>query len=253
MPPNRSPLKTNPNPFSRSAQTIALAGLLSFASSVPTFAKFLELPEATVEDPGLALEPTEEISGTVIAAQDSLFQTSADFQGILRSMVVDTGLGCDFYYQLVNTGTDQGFGADIFRMKTLGGFDGLTLTVTYRSDLVGLDFGNFSNGPTDGAGTYDVGKNSVFSADRDQGSAGSVGFDFSPGHFLFDPANINPGQTSMFAVVHTNATSYLAVSMDISGIDTARIASFAPVPEPRAAVLFAVGSALLLRRRAYRW
>jgi hypothetical protein len=69
------------------------------------------------------------LTGTVIAAQDSLFANSfGDFKGVLRSLVVDTGAGYDFYYQLVNTGTDQGIGADFFRMAT----SALTLVSTCR-------------------------------------------------------------------------------------------------------------------------
>ena len=242
------------SPFASRLRITALSGLLALSTVATGFSAMVPLPESTAEVPGVALGGgTANLSGTVIAAQDRLFQTAADFQGVLRSMVVDTGLGFDFYYQIVNTGTDLGLGAEIFRMKTIGGFNGLTLSVTYRTDLAGLNLAGFSGGPAGGSGAYNVGTKSVFSADRDEGSTGSVGFDFSPSHFLFDPANINPGESSMFAVVHTNATTYLAVSMDISGLDTARIASFAPIPEPRAAALFALGSALLPRRRANRW
>lgn len=231
-----------------------LAGLLSLAAAAPGFADFVALPENTPETPGVALDGgTGNFGGTVIAAQDSLFNLQTTFAGILRTMVVDTGLGYDFYYQIVNTGTDDGGGADIFRIKTLGGFHGLTLTVSYRTDLNSLDFGAFASGPAGGAGAYQVGTKSVFSADRDVNTNGSAGFDFSPSQFLFDPANINPGEKSMFAVVRSNATTYMAVSMDISGNDTARIESFAPVPEPQAAALTVLGGALLLRRRAYRW
>ena len=245
----------NSHQLTHRLRTAALAGLFTLSNAATGFTAMVPLPENTAEIPGLALDAgTTGLTGTVIAAQDSLFQTSADFRGILRSMVVDTGLGYDFYYQLVNTGTDLGFGADFFRMKTMGGFDGMTVTVSYRSDadFTGLNFAGFSDGPSGGA-PYSVGTKSIFSADRDVGTSGSVGFDYSPTHFLFDAANINPGETSRFAVIHTDATSYLSVSMDISGIDTARIASFAVVPEPQAAALLAIGSALLPRRRAHRW
>ena len=243
------------NQLTHRLRTTALTGIFTVSSAATAFTAMVPLPENTGEIPGLALDAgTTGLTGTVIAAQDSLFQTSGDFKGILRSMVVDTGLGYDFYYQLVNTGTDLGFGADFFRMKTKGGFDGMTITVSYRADadFTGLNFAGFSDGPSGGA-PYSVGTKAIFSADRDVGTQGSVGFDFSSSHFLFDAANIHPGQASRFAVIHTDATSYLPVNMDISGVDTARIASFAVVPEPQAAALFAVGSLLLLRRRSYRW
>ena len=235
-------------------RTAALLGLICLSAAAPTFAAFVTLDPATDEIPGLQLGTgTAGVTGIVIDAQDSLFNLSSDFQGVLRSMVVDTGLGYDFYYQVVNTGTDPGTGAEIFRMKTLGGFDGLTLSVTYRTDLTGLDVTNFPTGPAGGAGAYTAGTKSVYSADRDQGTSGSVGFDFSPSHFLFDPANIQPGQTSMIAVVRTSISSYTTVNADVSGNNTARIASFAPVPEPQAAVLIALGIAVLARSRTKRW
>ena len=138
-------------------------------------------------------------------------------------------------------------------MKTLGGFDGAALTVSYRTDLTGLNFGSFTNGPSGGAGAYSVGTKNVYSADRDEGSTGSAGFDFSPSHFLFDAANVQPGETSKFAVIRTTLTSYTPVSADVSGLGTARVASFAVVPEPQAVALMALGAAVLLRRRQKRW
>ena len=72
-------------------------------------------------------------------------------------MVVDTGSGYDFYYQIVNTSVEDGIGTEFYRMKTLGGFDGATLTVTYRTDLTGLNLGDdFLNGPAGGLGAYEV-------------------------------------------------------------------------------------------------
>ena len=245
---------THSNPLSRRLKLAALSSLFVLSTAATGFTAMVPLAEATSEIPGTALGTgTSGLTGTVIAAQDSPFSLAPEFQGILRSMVVDTGSGFDFYYQLVNTGSDpMETGADIFRVKSIGGFTGLTLSVSYSTDIATLDFAGFSNGPSGGA-PYSTGTKSIFSADRDAGSPGSVGFDFSPSHFLFDPANVDIGQTSMFAVVRTNVSTYLSASMDISGNDTARIASYAPVPEPQAAALFALGSLLLLRRRAYRW
>lgn len=245
-----------PTPFKTISATVraaAFLGVLCFSTAATTFAAFVPLPEYTDEDPGVALgSGTAGITGVVIDAQDSLFNIGADFKGILRSMVVDTGLGYDFYYQIVNTGTDSGNGTDIFRMKTLGGFQGAALTVSYRTDLTGLDFAGFSNGPSGGAGAYSLGTKDVFSADRDEGSTGSAGFDFSPSRFLFDPANVQGGETSRFAVIRTNLTSYTSVNTDVSGLGTARIAAYAAVPEPQSAALLALGAASLARRRTTR-
>ena len=249
---------TQLQPFSKtipaSIRAAAFLGLLCFSTAATALAAFESLPEATPETPGISLgSGTAGVTGVVIDARDSLFNLSTDFRGILRSMVVDTGLGYDFYYQIVNTGSDIGNGTDIFRLKTLGGFAGATLTVSYRTDLTGLDFAGFTNGPVGGAGAYSAGTKDVFSADRDEGSTGSVGFDFSPSQFLFDPANVQGGETSRFAVVRTTLNSYTTVNTDVSGLGTARVASFAPVPEPQAVALFALGAAVLLRRRTTRW
>ncbi len=241
----RPPFKLVP----QTTRSAAFIGLFCISTAATSLAAFETLPEATVEDPGISLgSGTSGITGTVIDAHDSLFNVSTDFAGILRSMVVDTGLGFDFYYQIVNTGSDDGNGTDIFRLKTLGGFEGATLSVTYRTDLTGLDFAGFSNGPSGGAGAYAVGTKSVFSADRDEGSTGSVGFDFSPSHFLFDAANVQTGQSSQFAVIHTNLTTYATTSADVSGLGTARVASFALVPEPQTAAMVMLGATVLSRR-----
>ncbi len=240
-------------PFAQRLRTTAFFGVICLSLSAPAFAAFETLNPGTSETPGLQLNTgTGGIAGIVIDAQDSLFNLSSDFQGVLRSMVVDTGLGYDFYYQVLNTGTDPGTGAEIFRMKTIGGFAGLSLSATYRTDLTGLDVTNFPTGPAGGAGAYAVGTKSIHSADRDEGTLGSVGFDFSPSHFLLDPANVQPGQTSMIAVVRTNVSSYATVNADVSGNGTARIASFAPVPEPQAVAMIALGVAVLARRRTRR-
>ena len=240
--------------LSHSIRVGALVGAFSLATISSGFSAFVTLPENTPEDPGVALgSGTSAISGTVIAAQDSIFNTATDFQGVLRSMVVDTGLGFDFYYQLVNTGTDLGFGTEMFRMKTIGGFDSSSLTVSFRSDFTGLDFGGFTNGPAGGFGAYTVGTKSIFSAGRDSGTLGSVGFDFSSSHFLFDSANVSAGETSMIAVVRTSAATFTPVTMAVNGFGTAQVSSFAPVPEPQAAVLIAAGGLLLIRRRTQRW
>ena len=254
-------MTTRPLPISKKrlvhhVRAAALAGAFSLAVAAPGFAAFVPLPENEGEDPGIALgSGTAGVTGTVIAAQDSVFNVSIDFRGVLRSMVVDTGSGYDFYYQLVNTGTDDGFGTEIYRMKTSGGFTGLSLDVSYRSDLTGLNFAGFTNGPSGGSGAYSAGTKSVFSADRDNGSTGSVGFDFSSAHFIFDPAkNINGGETSRIEVVRTSAATFVPVTVAISGgFGTAQVAAYAPVPEPHAAAMIGAGCIILIRRRSRRW
>src|SRR6185503_11746111 len=96
-------------------RTATLASMLLLASAATNFAVLMPLPSPTPEDPGVALGTgTGGLAGTVIAAQDGLFDLFPEFKGLVRSLVVDTGSGYDFYYQLVNTGS--GLGADLFRM-----------------------------------------------------------------------------------------------------------------------------------------
>jgi len=248
QPTNRFRSISNCPPTLRAA---AIASALAFVSAATNFAALMPLPSPTPEDPGVDLGAgTGGLTGTVIAAQDSLFQNGfGDFDGVLRSLVVDTGAGYDFYYQLVNTGTDQGIGADFFRMATSGSFDALNLSVTYASNFTGLNFGAFSNGPVGGVGPYVVGTKPEFTADRDVATSGSVGFDFGPLRFLGDPDNINPGETSTFAVVRSNVTSFQTKTMTISGVGTATVPTYAPVPEPGVITLAAFGGLAFAARR----
>lgn len=239
--------------FHPTARIAAFACGLSIAASTSLLAAFKPLPASTAETPGLALSGTAGLSGTIVAARDTSFQTTGDFKGTLRSLVVDTGTTYDFYYQLINTGTDLGTGADFFRMKTTAGFTGLTLSVTYATDITSLNRGAFTNGPAGGIGAYVAGTKSTFSADRDVGSPGSVGFDFGSTQFLGDSANINPGQVSFFTVIRTNVHTFVDEPLVVSGVDTGTLLSYtAVVPEPGTSLLLALGCAALARRRSVR-
>jgi hypothetical protein len=236
---------------SAALRVATIVSALVLVSAPTNFAAFMPLPSSTPEDPGVDLDTgTGGLTGTVIAAQDSLFQNSfGDLKGVLRSLVVDTGAGYDFYYQLVNTGTDQGIGADFFRMATSGSFDAFTLSVTYASNLTGLNFDGFSNGPTGGVGPYITGTKPEFTVDRDVATSGSVGFDFGPLRFLGDPDNINPGESSTFAVVRSNAAGFQTKTMTISGVDTAIVPTYVPTPEPGVVTLVALGGLAFAARR----
>ena len=237
---------------SAALRTTTLASMLMLASAATNFAVLMPLPESTPEDPGVALgSGTGGLTGTVIAAQDSLFDNPpfSDAKGVLRSLVVDTGAGYDFYYQVINTGTDQGIGADFFRMTTSGAYAGLNLSVTYASDLAGLNFGAFVTGPAGGVGPYVVGTKPEFTADRDVAINGSVGFDFGPLGFLGDSDNVYPGESSTFAVVRTSLASFQSGTMTINGVDTGIVSTYVPVPEPGALALLAAGTLALAARR----
>ena len=251
--PNYEPQHMEPTPRFNSTSSLAtLASTLFLASVATNFAVLMPLPSPTPESPGVDLDTgTGGLTGTVIAAQDGLFQNTPDsfVKGVLRSLVVDTGAGLDFYYQLINTGTDQGFGADIFRMTTSGAYTGLNLSVTYASNLTGLNFGAFTNGPAGGVGPYVVGTKPEFTADRDVATSGSVGFDFGLLQFLDDPDNVYPGESSTFAVVRTNVANFQTGTMTISGVDTEFAPIYVPVPEPSATALLAIGALAFAARR----
>ena len=61
-------------------------------------------------------------------------------------------------------------------------------------------------------------------------------------------ANVQAGQTSKFAVIHTDLATYAATSADVSGLGTARVASFALVPEPQTVAMVMLGATRLMRR-----
>lgn len=182
------------------------------------------------------------------------------FQGTLRYLIVQRTetLTLDLYYQISNTShlapvnTPALFGADIFRIFTGSldgyGFTGDDLFISYRTDgLAGIT----------GAAPYVVGTKSAYSADRELGGGGGVGFDFDPFQFInlnlggpsTAPGNVESGETSNFLVIRTNATDPAPL------IDTPAYligSGMATVPEPGVATLLVVGLGMALSRRVQR-
>lgn len=231
-----------------------------FVSTVSTQAAFVNVAPGTPEIPGVALNSTAGLTGSVVASRSQNFVSGGGvFSGTLRSLVVNRGAGLlDFYYQVQNTTAGPaGAGADIFRLA-INGFTGVALnggpvSATFRSDgTVGLAAlpGGFSA----------LGTKGVFSADRDPGvsALGGLGFDFDSSHFLGGANNVDAGQTSFWMVARTNATAFDANFATVSGADTAfNVATFTalvPVPEPGSTLagMLALGlccSGLVGRRR----
>ncbi len=223
-----------------------LASALIFSAAVWSYAEFISLPEDAPEKPGVPLEKgTDGLGGTVIAADDTYFRLESGTEGFLRSFVVDTGEGYDYYFQVQNTGGD----GDIFGIQLVRGFEKSKALVTYTNDLSNLKFGEFEGGPEKGLGRYEAGDKPFFSAFRNPKIPGGFGFDFSEEHAPFNEANLFAKQSSAFVVIRTDEARFFSVTMQIRGIDDTLVESFAPVPEPQTLGLLAAGGALLLPRQ----
>ncbi len=230
-------------------------------------AAFVSVAPNTPESPGLPLGAgTSGLTGTVLDSMSNNFAGSISGNtlfGTLRSMVVDTGSGYDFYYQVINTSsTAAGFGDDIFRLAIPGyGQGAFTVDATWLNDgvatisaLVGVPVA-FTSTLTPNKG----GAGSVFSADRDP-AMNSATFNGGGAAFYFDsaqffntdnfpsppnggtntPANIDSGQNSNWLVLRTNYNDYTlsgVVSVLSAGGGTGEVGAFAPIPEP-STVLF---------------
>ncbi|MGH9618872.1 MAG: PEP-CTERM sorting domain-containing protein [Bryobacteraceae bacterium] len=77
------------------------------------------------------------------------------------------------------------------------------------------------------------------------GTGNTVGFDFT------SPAGLNPGNSTEYLVIKTNASSYNAGTLGIIDSSGATVAGFAPVPEPMTMGLLG-GGLLLLGLLGYR-
>ena len=240
-------------------RALAFVGALSFFAATTSAAV---VADGTPFNPGVPLTGSANFGGTALADIATNFAESVTptFTGSLRTVVVQNAGGTlDFYYQLsniVSTTTGQpptsNAPADIFRM-TIDGFDPFATGV--------MDYSTNGLAGIAGAGAFAIGNKSPRTADRDPSIGSGVGFGFAsnPGLPLFDPNNINQGDTSFFMVVRTNATQYFGSTATISGFGTAFAQTLAPanvsaIPEPGStlvglAVMGLCGSGLFRRNR----
>ena len=238
-----------PKAITVTLRAVALVGAFSLVAA-SSQAAFVGLPNPTGEVPGVLLGGlTATGGGTILASLSEPFSNAFN-TGTFNTWVVDrdpgAGVSLDFYYQVVNTTAVPPPTADaqVWRVKTLGGFtsvDNIDPVFVAQTDV----------SPVGGPAV--VGLKPARTADRGEGSPGSVGFEFpvAPG-FTGDPLNVAPGQSSTFMVVRTNSSSFEAVAAAISSGDTSLVRSFAAVPEP-SSVLFGLamfGVALTNRARA---
>jgi hypothetical protein len=210
---------------------------------------------------GTTIVSTASLAGTVLADRTVAFENFIPeipnhpiFSGTLRSLVVqraDTS-SLDFYYQLVNTTQTEDLpnDGDIFEL-TIDQYAGWgfapndALDVIYRTDgLSGLT----------GAGAFTLGTVSPMRGFRDPAAFDTVGFVIET-DFLSPPPNNNleKGETSLFYVVRTAATGYAVAPALVTGVFGAtETEGYAPVPEPGAIGLMALGALSLgfSRRRA---
>jgi hypothetical protein len=224
---------------------LALTGTLSILAAAASHAALVA--PLTPEVPGVTLgAAVNNFGGTVVANQSLNFNdvsAPSNFSGTLRSTVVRNAAGTlDFYYQLANTTTATNIvDPEIFRL-TLNDFapQFSTSGTSYESFVIG----NGLTGIT-GAGTFTNGTNAAFSVDRQNNPPftgdGTVGFDFGDLQFLDDTtapfANLQPGQTSNFLVVRTNARGFRNTQALVVGAGTGFTQAFTPIPEPTTALV----------------
>ena len=244
---------TTKNRISTTVRAAALVGAFSLIAVSTSQAIFMGLPSPTPEAAGVLLGGlTATGGGTIVATKSEAF-TNAFNAGTLNTWVVDRGAGLlDFYYQVVNASAVPPPALDdaqVWRVKTNGGFlpigsvGAVSVAQTDISPVTGLPVAGLKPART---------------ADRDEGSLGSVGFEFPVAPYLLppggDPLNVAVGQSSAFLVVRTNSTSFAMIAATISSADNSVVSTFAAVPEP-GSVLFGLamfGVTLSSRIRARR-
>ena len=239
-------------PITTTIRAADFVGAFSLIALSASQAAFTALPFGTPETPGVGLgAPMLGATGKVVAFNSAAFVDNAlptpFASGTLNSFVVDRGGGLlDFYYQVVNTspGPDPFGDADLYRLKTLAGFDPVQnpqlvsgLLVGQTNTLTGLDTSMF---PAVAGLTQGAGLQAAATGDHNVGSVGSVGFDFPtqpPVPFTGNANDVNFGESSSFLIVRTNSTAFGGIVSAISGSATSfPVGTFGAVPEPTSAL-----------------
>lgn len=192
------------------------------------------IPDTWVPLPGTTSALRPETNGVVVEDVLTPFSMGAPgsiTSGQVQNRVVLTGAGTyDFEWRVFNDSTSVG-SVNGFR---LGSF----YTGTYDADWF-----------IDGLGDINPSQARLFS-----GTGGNVNFDFSHQLATGGIGHLEPGTSSKFFFLHTDAKHY-----DMSGIYdltsnsgiTGIYSTFAPstVPEPCSMIALGLGSAALLKRR----
>jgi len=202
--------------------------------------------QATVIGPGGFVDPlptdsaaNPDLAGVVIATRQSAF-TGLDvnnlprFFGVLTTHVVrETNSNqLSFYYQISNDITSP----DSISAFTNTNFGGWITDVLQRDDaMAGI-----------GGGSLIVGTQAVSYATRGLGAGDDISFSLIPD---LGAGALEPGDTSWWHVIRTNAIDYTDGNTAIQNGGNANVLTFAPIPEPATLGLVALGALTLLRRR----
>jgi len=179
------------------------------------------------------------------------FTTSATGP-FLASTGVQPWMAVNSLGQVTMTGTYQAFveadPSNVFCAGCLDFFFEVTLNTTSMDSLARATASSFSGFMTDVGYTTGPGSISggILPTTVDRSKSGSVvGFNFPV------PNSVNPGQSAQVLEIETNATKYVAGSLEFIDGGVATVASFAPsaVPEPGTIALALFGFAALIARR----
>ncbi len=184
-------------------------------------------------------------SFSLLASMSSAFIATdpTAFSGVLDSYVLanntDNPLGgLSFAYRLTNNQSSN----DAIHRLALNGFSGLQLQAGY------LDGGVSPTGGAAGTGLTPT------LVDRGLAPGDNIGFGFLQGTvsgISFD--SLDPGLTSRYLVVYTNAATYSTTMASVIDGSVASAATFAPIPEPETYGMMLAGLALMgfvARRRS---
>jgi hypothetical protein len=169
------------------ASALALLGLLALAS--PSQANILPGPNTTVNLAGTSLQQDITLRYVTVASRTVEFRTKFNvagqvkiWSGVLRQMVVKEAISgkLTFYYQLASSSVSQypDFGVLVFAGNAQANYRAGALNIDWRSDM--------------GAGT---------APDQVQNVSSYILFKFTQG-------GLQPGQTSRWFYIRTNAVGF---------------------------------------------
>ena len=212
----------------RTFSTLLSGVLLVFALAFEARAVPLSVG-GTVLTPGTTpLGAGTVLTNTTVAFTGINSNNAVKFTGTLQLQVVkETGSGTlDFYFQVFNDSSS----VDAINRLTTGNYTGFATDVDWTNNAtVGVD---------------------SFTADRS--SADSVGFSFN----TLGGGFIQPGSNSAVLFIRTDATQFTQGNVNLINDATANVLAFAPIPEPSAGALAALGAlfaVLLTCRRQQIW
>ena len=217
-------------------RTKIAASILIMGLAAGVNAQVVLVPGASVFNTGGALQTTLG-AFSLLDSKSSAFVSSdpTAFSGVLDSWVLsgDTNNplhGLDFVYRLTNSTTSN----DAIHRMTVNGFGNFL-----------VDAGYLNSGATPTGGVVAGGLTPTL-VDRGLAPGDNAGFGFLQSlvsGIAFD--SLDPGMTSRYLVLYTNATSYGNSMASVIDGSVASAATFAPVPEPETYALMLAGLGLM--------